>query len=72
MLGPMQVLDVAICHATQRHHDDTSMHGPIRYTFYQRAIREQEGPTELLPPCYLADARGRVAFLPESGWSLPQ
>src|SRR5271157_1538247 len=30
--------------ATRRHHDDTSMHGPIRYTFYQRAHREQEGP----------------------------
>ncbi len=27
---------------------------------------------KLRPPYYLADARGRVAFLPESGWSLPR
>src|SRR5271165_5417504 len=56
--GPLQVLDVAERHATRRHHDDTSMHWPIRYTFYQRAIREQEGPTELLPPCYLGACLG--------------
>ena len=48
------VLDVAGCHARQRHHDDTSMDGPVRYTFYQRAYQEQEGPTKLQPPRFLA------------------
>src|SRR5208337_1687733 len=36
--------------ATRRQHEDTSMHLPIRYTFYQRARREQEGPTRLRLP----------------------
>jgi len=36
--------------ATRSHHDDTSMHGPFRYTFYQRAHREQEGPVKLWSP----------------------
>jgi len=40
--------------ATQHYHDDTGMHGAIRYTFYQRATREQEGPTKLRPPLLLA------------------
>ncbi len=44
------VLDVAGCHARQRHHDDTSMDGPVRYTFYQRANQEQEGPVKLRSP----------------------
>src|SRR5271157_3325780 len=48
------VLDVAGCHARQRHHDYTSMDGPVRYTFYQRAYQEQEGPTKLQRPRFLA------------------
>src|SRR5208282_6263730 len=44
------VLDVAGCHARQRHHDDTSMDGLVRYTFYQRAYQEQEGPVKLRSP----------------------
>src|SRR5208337_2566778 len=60
-LRPLQVLDVARCHTTQRHHDDTSMHGPIRYTFYQRACREQENPTKLRPPLVLEGERRHVS-----------
>ena len=45
------------------------MHGPIRYTFYQRAIREQEGPTRLRPALLLAGERGHVSLVPESGLS---
>src|SRR5208337_4311809 len=55
--------------ATRRHHDDTSMHGPIRYTFYQRAHREQEGPMKLPPALLLTGERGHVALVPESGCS---
>jgi len=40
------------------------MHGSIRYTFYQRAYREQEGPTELRTPLFLAGERGRVSLVP--------
>src|SRR5271157_1003435 len=53
--------------ATQRHHDDTSMHGPIRYTFYQRAHREQAGPTKLRPALLLAGVRGNVSLVPKGG-----
>src|SRR5208283_3271898 len=38
--------------ATRRHHDDTGMHGPIRYTFYQGVDREQEGPKRNRPPAF--------------------
>ena len=40
----MQNLDAG--RASQRHRDDTRMRGPIRYTFYQRAHREQDGPDQ--------------------------
>ena len=41
---PLQVLDVAECHATQGHHDDTSMHGPIGIHF----TRERFGSEKAL------------------------
>src|SRR5271157_3778927 len=53
--------------ATRRHHDDTSMHGPIRYTFYQRAHREQEGPTKLRSALLLAVERSHVHLTPRRG-----
>src|SRR5271166_4880344 len=49
--------------ATRRHHDDTSMHGPIRCTFYQRARREQEGRAKLRPPLFLAGERATFPWL---------
>src|SRR5208337_4557226 len=65
-----QSLTPSLRDATRRHHDDTSMHGPIWYTFYERAHREQEGPTKLRSPLFLAGERGRVSLVPESGWPL--
>lgn len=38
--------------ARQHRQDAASMHVPMRYTFYQRVPREQEGPSELWPSAF--------------------
>ena len=45
------------------------MHGPIKYTFYQRPHREQEGPVKLRSALLLAGEGGHVSLVPESGCS---
>src|SRR5208337_1070968 len=65
-------VQMAMTPRSHRPHAPTSMHGPIRYTFYQRAQREQESPTKRWPPLSLAGERGYVSLVPEIGWGRPR